>query len=97
MPVRSVKMTADKQPNNEDRDAINISDILLLQRSIVKLDTLSTYVSFLADVNLNKTVKDLDKLFIDMQEHPSRYVHFSIFGKKEKAEKKKKLRKSAAL
>lgn len=34
--------------------------------------------------NLNKTVKDLDKLFIDMQEHPKRYVHFSVFGSKEK-------------
>lgn len=47
---------------------------------LIKTDTLHN--------NLNKTVKDLDKLFVDMQEHPSRYVHFSIFGKKEKAEKK---------
>ncbi len=34
--------------------------------------------------NLNKTVNDLDKLFIDMQANPKRYVHFSVFGKKEK-------------
>lgn len=34
--------------------------------------------------SLDKTVKDLDKLFIDMQEHPKRYVHFSVFGSKEK-------------
>ncbi len=38
--------------------------------------------------NLNQTVKDLDSLFIDMKEHPKRYVHFSVFGKKDKKEKK---------
>jgi phospholipid/cholesterol/gamma-HCH transport system substrate-binding protein len=34
--------------------------------------------------NMNKTMQDLDKLFIDMQENPKRYVHFSVFGKKDK-------------
>jgi phospholipid/cholesterol/gamma-HCH transport system substrate-binding protein len=36
--------------------------------------------------NLNKTVQDLDKLFLDIQARPKRYVHFSVFGgdKKEK-------------
>lgn len=34
--------------------------------------------------SLNKTVQDLDKLFLDIQEHPKRYVHFSVFGRKEK-------------
>ena len=34
--------------------------------------------------NMNKTMEDLDKLFIDMQENPKRYVHFSVFGKKDK-------------
>ena len=34
--------------------------------------------------SLNKTVQDLDKLFIDMQDHPKRYIHFSVFGRKEK-------------
>ena len=40
-------------------------------------------------VNLNSTSKDLDKLFIDLKENPNRYVHFSVFGKKEKKKKKK--------
>lgn len=35
-------------------------------------------------VHLDKTIKDLDKVFIDMKERPSRYVHFSVFGKKDK-------------
>ncbi len=34
--------------------------------------------------NLNATMGDADKLLIDLKEHPKRYVHFSIFGKKDK-------------
>ena len=34
--------------------------------------------------NMTKTMEDLDKLFIDMRENPKRYVHFSVFGKKDK-------------
>lgn len=39
---------------------------------------------------LTKTAADLDSLFVDLQEHPKRYVHFSVFGKKDKPEKEKK-------
>jgi len=35
-------------------------------------------------VHLDKTIKDLDKVFLDMKERPSRYIHFSVFGKKDK-------------
>lgn len=35
--------------------------------------------------NLTKTMEDLDKLFIDMRENPKRYVHFSVFGRKDKS------------
>lgn len=34
--------------------------------------------------NLNATMGDADKLLIDLKEHPKRYVHFSIFGRKDK-------------
>lgn len=34
--------------------------------------------------NLNATMSDADKLMIDFKEHPKRYVHFSVFGKKDK-------------
>lgn len=34
--------------------------------------------------NLNSAVKSGDSLLIDLREHPKRYVHFSIFGKKDK-------------
>ena len=41
-------------------------------------------------VNLNKTAEDLDKLMVDLRENPGRYVQFSVFGKKDKSEKKGK-------
>lgn len=37
-----------------------------------------------AYVNLNKTIISLDRLLIDFRENPKNYVHFSLFGKKEK-------------
>jgi phospholipid/cholesterol/gamma-HCH transport system substrate-binding protein len=39
--------------------------------------------------NLEAASRDLDKLFEDIRLHPKRYVHFSVFGKKDKSEKKK--------
>lgn len=33
--------------------------------------------------NLNATMKSADSLMIDLKSHPKRYVHFSIFGKKD--------------
>ena len=35
-------------------------------------------------LNLEAVTKDMDLLLIDMKEHPKRYVHFSLFGRKEK-------------
>jgi len=34
--------------------------------------------------NLNSTMMHADSLMIDLKAHPKRYVHFSIFGKKDK-------------
>lgn len=34
--------------------------------------------------NLNNLAADLDSLVIDLNENPKRYVHFSLFGKKDK-------------
>ncbi len=34
--------------------------------------------------NLDATMENASKLLEDMREHPSRYVHFSVFGKKDK-------------
>lgn len=37
--------------------------------------------------NLDKTAASLNRLLVDFREHPKRYVHFSVFGRKEKATK----------
>jgi len=34
--------------------------------------------------NLNGTMRSADSLLIDLRAHPKRYVHFSLFGKKDK-------------
>lgn len=38
--------------------------------------------------HLDSTASNLDKLMIDLKENPGRYVHLSVFGKKDKAKKK---------
>ncbi|MCR4584029.1 MAG: MlaD family protein [Prevotella sp.] len=35
-------------------------------------------------MNLNSTMSHVDSLMIDLRQHPKRYVHFSLFGKKDK-------------
>ena len=34
--------------------------------------------------NLNKTMRSADSLLINIKAHPKRYVHFSLFGRKDK-------------
>lgn len=34
--------------------------------------------------NMNATMQSADSLLIDLRQHPKRYVHFSIFGKKDR-------------
>ncbi len=34
--------------------------------------------------NLSNTMFDADQLMIDFKQHPKRYIHFSVFGKKDK-------------
>ncbi|MEM9833026.1 MAG: MlaD family protein [Bacteroidota bacterium] len=40
--------------------------------------------------NLNSTARNLDLLLIDFRENPKRYVHFSVFGRKDKDKKEDK-------
>jgi phospholipid/cholesterol/gamma-HCH transport system substrate-binding protein len=41
-------------------------------------------------VNLNRSAEDLDKLLADLRLNPGRYVHISVFGRKEKKKKEVK-------
>lgn len=34
--------------------------------------------------NLNSTMRNADSLVIDLRQHPKRYVHFSVFGRRDK-------------
>ena len=34
--------------------------------------------------HLSQTAADADSLLIDLKSHPKRYVHFSVFGRKDK-------------
>ncbi len=43
-------------------------------------------------LHLNRTMADLDRLFINLKEDPKRYVHFSLFGKKDKKVQKDSLK-----
>jgi len=38
--------------------------------------------------NMNRATADLDRLLVDFRRNPKRYVHFSLFGSKEKPNKK---------
>ena len=34
--------------------------------------------------NLTSTMRNADSLVVNLRQHPKRYVHFSLFGKKDK-------------
>ena len=44
-------------------------------------------------INLESATKSLDRLLIDLEENPKRYVHFSVFGGSDKKKKKKDKKK----
>ncbi len=65
---------------NKTTQAINNSDGTL--GKLINSDSLYQQLSY--------TVSDLDRLLIDLREHPQRYVHLSVFGRKESKEEKDK-------
>lgn len=69
------KMTADLNTKLNGKD--NTLGLLMNDRQLY--DNLNTTVE-----NLNHTVQSSDSLMIDLKAHPKRYVHFSVFGKKDK-------------
>lgn len=40
--------------------------------------------------NFNQSARDLDRLLIDIRENPNRYIHFSVFGKKDNGDEEPK-------
>ncbi len=70
------------------------ASVAKLQSVLQKIDTGEGSLGLLVNDkelyhHLNGSAESLDSLLIDLRKHPKRYVHFSIFGAKDKVEKKK--------
>ncbi len=77
-----------KVVNRLDSTLINInSTVAAMQDGEGTVDKLLNDDSLY--VNLNQTLVDLDALLIDMKDQPKKYVHFSLFGRKDKVKKNK--------
>jgi len=70
------------------------ASVAKLQSVLQKIDTGEGSLGLLVNDkelyhHLNGSAESLDSLLVDLRKHPKRYVHFSIFGAKDKVEKKK--------
>jgi len=71
------------------------SNLTLTQKTLEKINNEQGSIGKLLNNkelydNLSHSAQDLDSLLIDLKKNPKRYVHFSLFGKKEKKGKKSK-------
>ena len=59
---------------------------LYLVFPVVGIFFTSLFVRYVVRDNISHgtTMKSADSLLIDLRQHPKRYVHFSVFGKKDK-------------
>lgn len=83
--------------NNADTMIANLNTVVAdvkaadLKATVARVDTAVDNVNGLvSDVRgpllsrINKAVVSADSLLVDLKAHPKRYVHFSVFGKKDK-------------
>lgn len=83
--------------NNADTAVSNINAVAAdlkaanLKGTVARVDTAVDNInSLVSDVrgpllsNINAAVISADSLLVDLKAHPKRYVHFSVFGKKDK-------------
>ena len=83
--------------NNADTAIANLNTVVAevkaadLKATVARVDTAVDNVNGLVtDVRgplltrINKAVVSADSLLVDLKAHPKRYVHFSVFGKKDK-------------
>jgi phospholipid/cholesterol/gamma-HCH transport system substrate-binding protein len=71
------------------------SNLTLTQKTLEKINNEQGSIGKLLNNkelydNLSHSAQDLDSLLIDLKKNPKRYVHFSLFGKKENKGKKSK-------
>jgi phospholipid/cholesterol/gamma-HCH transport system substrate-binding protein len=74
-----MKKLSQKLQNTLDESNKMIAKLNSDQGTLHKLTTDETLYN-----NLSKSTESLDKLLKDLKEHPKRYVHFSVFGRKDK-------------
>ena len=64
---------------------LNDMSSLLNQKMTSKDNTLGLFLNDRGVYdNLNSTMMSADSLLTDFKAHPKRYIHFSVFGKKDK-------------
>lgn len=82
------QLELDKTISNTNKTVAQLNEVLASINkgqgtlgNLIKNDTLYN--------NLEKLTNNLDKLMTDFRENPKKYVHFSVFGKKDKKKKHK--------
>lgn len=74
-----IKTTLDKANKTFDNISLMMENINKGQGTMGQLMTNDSLYK-----NLESVTRDLDKLLIDVEANPKRYVHFSLFGRKDK-------------
>ena len=88
--IQNLSMISDSVAHSNLKEAINNTNDAVAQLSII-LETISSGEGTLGKLvhndtlyrNIEASTESLDKLLEDMRLHPKRYVHFSIFGRKD--------------
>lgn len=86
-----VTLLADKMNSLDvETTVLKLNETLTsIHSTLAKLDSKEGTVGLLLNDtqlydNLARTVADADSLVTDLKQHPKRYIHFSVFGKKDK-------------
>lgn len=85
--IQSLAEKADETLTSANTTVQNLNDLTcsLSQKLNSRSSTLGRLMNdSSAYVHLDSTLNNASNLLLDLKEHPKRYVHFSIFGKKEK-------------
>jgi len=98
------KITSDFSKLSENLATVNLAETVQdLEKTLANVNSLlgniekgeGTIGKLMTDdkmyVNLENASKELEELLREFKEHPKRFVHFSLFGKKDKGYKKEKV------
>jgi phospholipid/cholesterol/gamma-HCH transport system substrate-binding protein len=93
--VTNVSNLSDSIAGSKLKTAINEASLALAQTNdiLAKINKGKGTIGMLVNndsmyLSLHRTIKDLDSLLVDLNAHPKRYIHFSVFGKNDTKTKK---------